>query len=100
MRRQGLPLTSRVPLPQPADLRGLRHTPCMAQAIPAAASIVQSLSGHATLLMKMRILSLGKNYDVMDTNQNILLTIGMDAGQNVKGQLVGAAVGQLAGDYV
>jgi uncharacterized protein YxjI len=64
------------------------------------ASIIQSLSGQATLLMKMKILSFGKNYDVMDSNQSVLLTIGLDAGQNVKGLAVGAAVSQIAGDYV
>jgi len=64
------------------------------------ASIIQSLSGQATLWMKMKILSFGKNYDVMDSNQSVLLTIGLDAGQNVKGLAVGAAVSQIAGDYV
>jgi len=48
----------------------------------------------------MKILSFGKNYDVMDSNQSVLLTIGLDAGQNVKGLAVGAAVSQIAGDYV
>lgn len=72
----------------------------MAQAMSPTASIIQSLSGQATLLMKMKILSFGKNYDVMDSNQSVLLTIGLDAGQNVKGLAVGAAVSQIAGDYV
>jgi uncharacterized protein YxjI len=72
----------------------------MAQAVSPTASIIQSLSGQATLLMKMKILSFGKNYDVMDSNQSVLLTIGLDAGQNVKGLAVGAAVSQIAGDYV
>ncbi|MFG1529917.1 MAG: hypothetical protein AAFA34_01385 [Thermoplasmata archaeon] len=72
----------------------------MAQAVSPTASIIQSLSGQATLLMKMKILSFGKNYDVMDSNQSVLLTIGLDAGQNLKGLAVGAAVSQIAGDYV
>ena len=72
----------------------------MAAPLPPTASIVQSLSGQGVLLMKMRILSLGKYYDVMDSNSRVLCTIGLDAGQNVKGALVGAAVSQVAGDYV
>ncbi len=62
-------------------------------------SLVQSLSGQQTLLMRMRVLSFGKYYDVMDPNQTVLMTIGLDAGQNVKGMLVGAAVGGFAGRY-
>jgi hypothetical protein len=50
--------------------------------------------------MKMRILSFGKYYDVMDASSNVLCTIGLDAGQNVAGQMVGAAVSELAGDYL
>jgi uncharacterized protein YxjI len=71
-----------------------------AQVNPTAQAVVQSLSGHAMLLMKMQILSLGKNYDVMDEQQNVLCKVGLDAGQNVKGAMVGAAVSQLAGGYV
>lgn len=67
---------------------------------PIAQSVVQSLSGHPMLLMKMRILSFGKNYDVMDAQQQVLCQVGLDAGQNVKGALVGSAVSQLAGGYV
>ena len=62
--------------------------------------LVRSLSGQPTLLMRMRALSFGKYYDVMDPNQTVLMTIGLDARQNVKGRLVGAAVGVFAGDYV
>jgi uncharacterized protein YxjI len=67
---------------------------------PVAQNIVQALSNQSTLLMKMQILSFGKNYDVMDQNKSPLCRIGLDAGQNVRGQLLGAAVSQLAGDYV
>lgn len=52
------------------------------------------------LLMKMRILSFGKNYDVMDPEQRVLCQVGLDAGQNVKGQLIGSAVSQVAGSYI
>lgn len=72
----------------------------MAQGMTRTASIVESLSNQGTLLMKMRILSFGKNYDVMDSNQKLLLTIGLDANQNVQGQMVGAAVSHIAGGYV
>ncbi len=72
----------------------------MATPNPSASWIVQALSGQGILQMKMRVLSFGKNYDVMDQNSAVLCTIGLDAAQNVKGQLVGAAVSQLAGDYV
>lgn len=67
---------------------------------PAAQGLVSSLTNQGTLLMKMRILSLGKNYDVMDTNQRVLCQVGLDSGQNIKGQMIGSAVSQLAGDYV
>ncbi len=72
----------------------------MAAPNPVAQSIVQNLSNQAVLLMKMRMLSLGKNYDVMDQQQRVLCQIGLDAKQNVAGQLLGSAVGSLAGSYV
>jgi uncharacterized protein YxjI len=72
----------------------------MATASPSATALVQTLSGQPMLQMKMRILSFGKYYDVMDANSGVLCTIGLDAGQNVTGQLVGAAVAQVAGDYI
>lgn len=65
----------------------------------AAENIVHNLANQGTLLMKMRILSLGKNYDIMDQNQNVLCQIGLDAGQNIKGSLVGGAVSAVAGDW-
>jgi uncharacterized protein YxjI len=71
-----------------------------AQINPTAQGVVQSLSGHPKLLMKMRILSLGKNYDVMDEQERVLCQVGLDAGQNVKGALIGSAVSQIAGDYI
>ncbi|MCI4318620.1 MAG: hypothetical protein L3K23_00585 [Thermoplasmata archaeon] len=72
----------------------------MAGLNPVAQNLVQSLAQRPNLLMKMRILSLGKNYDVMDEQSNVLCTIGLDAGQNVTGSLVKGAVSSLAGDYV
>jgi uncharacterized protein YxjI len=72
----------------------------MAGMNPAAQNIVNALQGQPMLLMKMQILSLGKNYWVMDQAQKPLAYIGLDASQNVSGQLLGSAVSQLAGDYV
>jgi len=72
----------------------------MAVSMPPPPSLAESLTGHSILLMKMRLLSLGKYYDVMDSDSRVLCTIGLDAAQNVKGALVGAAVSELAGDYV
>lgn len=70
------------------------------QVNPSAHGVFQSLSGQSLLLMKMRILSFGKNYDVMDPQERVLCQVGLDAGQNVKGAFIGSAVSQLAGDYV
>jgi uncharacterized protein YxjI len=67
---------------------------------PAAQGIVQTLSNRPKLLMQMQILSLGKNYDVMDEGKNLLCKVGLDGSQNMKGALVGAAISQVAGDYL
>jgi uncharacterized protein YxjI len=71
-----------------------------AQMNPFAQNLVQSLSNQGTLLMKMRILSLGQNYDVMDANHRVLCQVGLDSSQNVKGALIGSAVSSIAGDYI
>lgn len=67
---------------------------------PIAQGIVSKLDTQSTLLMKMRILSWGKNYDIMDANKQVLCQIGLDGRQNMKGALLGAAVSQVAGDWV
>lgn len=72
----------------------------MAGMNPAAQSIVNALQGQPMLLMKMQILSLGKNYWVMDKDQKPLCYIGLDAGQNVAGAMLGAAVSSVAGGYL
>jgi len=36
----------------------------------------------------------------MNEQQQVLCKVGLDSGQNVKGQLLGSAVSSLAGDYV
>lgn len=66
---------------------------------PAAQGLLQSLTAQSTLLMKMRILSFGKNYDVMDPQQRVLCQVGLPAGQNVKGQLLAGAVGGYLGRW-
>lgn len=67
---------------------------------PVAQGIVSKLDTLSTLLMRMRVLSWGKNYDVMDQDKQVLCQIGLDGRQNMKGQLIGAAVSQVAGDWV
>ncbi|MCI4365671.1 MAG: hypothetical protein L3K10_06395 [Thermoplasmata archaeon] len=67
---------------------------------PVTQGIVSALANQPKLLMKMRILSFGKNYDVMDPNQRVLCQVGLDAKQNITGQVVASAVSQLAGDYI
>jgi uncharacterized protein YxjI len=72
----------------------------MAGLNPAAQNVVNVLANQPSLLMKMRILSLGKNYDVMDPNQQVLCHVGLDAGQNVGGEVVKGAIASIAGDYL
>jgi len=72
----------------------------MATPNPSAQWIIGALANRPRLLMKMRILSFGKNYDVMDEVQNVICTVGLDSGQNIKGQLLGSAVGAIAGGYI
>ncbi|MGA8275845.1 MAG: hypothetical protein WB789_03490 [Thermoplasmata archaeon] len=67
---------------------------------PYAQGIVTALANQPKLLMKMKILSLGKNYDVMDPNQRVLCQVGLDASQNMRGTAVSSAVGAFAGGYV
>src|SRR5579871_3133502 len=59
----------------------------------AAVGIMNAMTNQGTLLMKMKILSMGKNYDVMDKDQRVLATIGLDANQNM-------TAGAIGGDYV
>jgi hypothetical protein len=79
----------------------------MAGMNPAALNIVNSLQGQKMLLMKMQILSLGKNYWVMDSAQRPLCYIGLDASQNITASLISGAVSSIsgavssiAGDYI
>jgi len=71
----------------------------MAGLNPVAQNIMQTLSNQPSLVMKMQILSFGKNYDVMDPNQTVLCRIGLDSGQNMQGQMLEGAIGGYLGRY-
>lgn len=60
-------------------------------------TINKALSGKTDLLMKKKILAVGKNYAVMDENQNPLCYVYLDAKQNVVGNLLSGALGSWAG---
>jgi len=66
---------------------------------PVAQSLMQTLSNQPSLVMKMQILSMGKNYDVMDPAQTVLCRIGLDASQNMQGKAVESLVGGYIGRY-
>lgn len=66
---------------------------------PNAQGVLQALAAQSNLLMKMRILSFGKNYDVMDPAQRVLCQITLGSGQNVKGHLVESTVGGYLGRW-
>ncbi len=84
----------------PKPLSFWRNGEFMATPNQAAQGILGALANHPKLLMKRRILSFGDYYDVMDEGQQVICTVGLDAAQNVKGAMVGAAVGAIAGDYI
>ncbi len=60
-------------------------------------SINNALQGKTNLLMKKKILAVGKNYAVMDENQNPLFYVYLNAKQNIVGNLLKDAVGSWAG---
>lgn len=60
-------------------------------------SINKALSGKTELLMKKKILAAGKNYAVMDENQNPLCFVYLSAKQNIVGNLISGALGSWAG---
>jgi uncharacterized protein YxjI len=67
---------------------------------PAAVGIMTSMTNQGLLLMKMRMLAIGKHYDIMDKDEHLLATVSLDAKQNMTGAVVGAAVASIAGDYI
>lgn len=60
-------------------------------------SINKALEGKTDLLMKKKILAAGKNYAVMDENQNPLCYVYLSAKQNIVGNLLAGALGSWAG---
>jgi hypothetical protein len=69
---------------------------------PSAVGIMNAMTNQGKLLMRMRMMSLGMNYDIMDGEQRVLGTIALDAAQNMTGAVVGGAVGAIpiAGDFM
>lgn len=60
-------------------------------------TINKALSGKSELLMKKKILAAGKNYAVMDENENHLCYVYLSAKQNIVGKLLSDAIGSWAG---
>lgn len=60
-------------------------------------NINKALSGKTELLMKKKMIAVGKNYAIMDEDQNPLSYIYLDAKQNVVGNLLSGALGSWAG---
>lgn len=60
-------------------------------------TINKALSGKSELLMKKKILAAGKNYAVMDENQNHLCYVYLDAKQNIVGNILSGALGSWVG---
>lgn len=60
-------------------------------------AINNALNGHTDLLMKKKIISAGKNYAVMDPEQNHLCYVYLNAKQNIVGNLLSGALGSWAG---
>lgn len=63
----------------------------------ALETINKALEGKNSLLMKKKILAAGKNYAVMDENQNPLCYVYLSAKQNIVGNLLSGAIGSWAG---
>ncbi len=60
-------------------------------------NITSSVGGNSELLMKKKILNLGKHYIVMDQNQATLCNVILDWGQNIGGQMLSSVAGKWAG---
>ncbi len=60
-------------------------------------NITNALNGKEVLLMKKKIIAAGKNYAVMDENQNHLCYVYLSAGQNLAGKLLSSVAGSWAG---
>lgn len=60
-------------------------------------NVINSLSGKSELLMKKKILALGKNYTVMDTLENPLCYVRLNFGSNIAGNILSRDMGKWAG---
>lgn len=60
-------------------------------------NVTSSLSGKSDILMKKKILALGKNYTVMDTSQEPLCYVNLNMGSNIAGTLIAGNLGKWAG---
>ncbi len=60
-------------------------------------NVTNALQGKVELLMKKKILALGKNYTVMDKDQNPLCYVKLDWGSNMAGNMLSGYMGKWAG---
>ncbi|MCL4329578.1 MAG: hypothetical protein M1533_01075 [Candidatus Thermoplasmatota archaeon] len=56
--------------------------------------VMAALNGKTELLMKKKIMSLGKNYTVSDKEGNVLCFVRLKAGSNIAGKLVSDYMGK------
>ena len=63
----------------------------------ALENVTSSLKGNRELLMKKKIISLGKNYTIMDKSHNPLCYVRLNWGSNVGGTIVSNYAGKWAG---
>ena len=60
-------------------------------------NINQALAGQSELLMKQKLIQLGKNYWVMDSNQNTICNVRLNWGSNMMGKVLSSQLGKWAG---
>lgn len=60
-------------------------------------NINQALAGQSELLMKQKLIQLGKNYWVMDSNQNTICNVRLNWGSNMMGNVLSSQLGKWAG---
>lgn len=63
----------------------------------ALENVMNSLNGKNELLMKKHIVSLGKTYTVMDSDQTPLFMVKLDWGSNMMGNAISGQLGKWAG---
>lgn len=60
-------------------------------------NVIQALEGNTELLMKKKMIALGKHYTVMDKDQRPLCSVHLDWGQNMGGALLSSLGGKWLG---